>query len=179
MNLRLSYFIVLVVTAVSPAVADVTVIYDSGATHSLAPYLKPLQKKALDTPPKQASIPRLTLDELRNRLPVRSSQLRSGELTSTQLAEDVQARLARSNPRPLFLVGADTRSITWLAQHRERLQELGAAGILVQAETAAEVERVYDVAEGLPITLVSGNGVAEALGIDAYPLLITRDGLSQ
>ena len=42
-----------------------------------------------------------------------------------------------------------------------------------------DVEQVAEVAQGLSITLGSGNDLAVALGIDRYPVLITPDGLRQ
>jgi hypothetical protein len=51
--------------------------------------------------------------------------------------------------------------------------------MLVQAETEADVQQVAKVAQGLSITLGSGNDLAVALGIDRYPVLITPDGLRQ
>ena len=36
--------------------------------------------------------------------------------------------------QPLFLVGADPESLRWLDANRERLKQLNATGMLVQAE---------------------------------------------
>ncbi len=66
-----------------------------------------------------------------------------------------------------------------LASHWNTLKRLGAVGLLIQAETEADVRQVADVAQGLPITLGSGGDLAVALGIDRYPVLITRDGIRQ
>jgi len=51
--------------------------------------------------------------------------------------------------------------------------------MLVQAETEQDVRHVAEISQGLSITLGSGSDVAGALGIDRYPVLITRDGITQ
>ena len=70
-------------------------------------------------------------------------------------------------------------SLQWLAYHRDTLKRLGAVGMLVQADTEADVRRVAEVAQGLSITLGSGSDLAAALGIERYPVLITPDGIRQ
>ena len=87
------------------------------------------------------------------------------------------ARLAQGNPRPFFLIGSDAVSLQWLKHHRDTLQSLGAVGLLVQADTTQDIRRVVALAQGLPMTLGSGDDLARALGIDRYPILITREGI--
>jgi integrating conjugative element protein (TIGR03765 family) len=77
------------------------------------------------------------------------------------------------------LIGSEAVSLQWLAYHRDTLRSLGAVGMLVQADTEADVRRVAEVAQGLSITLGSGSDLAAALGIDRYPVLITPDGIRQ
>ena len=102
-----------------------------------------------------------------------------GDRADSSLNPEVLTRLAQGNPRPFFLIGSDAVSLQWLAYHRDTLRSLGAVGMLVQADTEAEVRRVADVAQGLSITLGSGSDLAAALGIDRYPVLITPDGVRQ
>lgn len=169
----------------SPAQAELTVIYDSGETRPLAPLLRPLLgnrepvlSSDVPVPPAPSTLRAGTAD-VHTLLPVRSPGLSVGESTTSALNPAVLRRLAAINPRPLFLVGADERSLRWLATHRDSLQRLGAVGLLIQAETVADVRRVADVAQGLPMTLASGSDLAAALGIQHYPVLITGDGLQQ
>jgi hypothetical protein len=51
--------------------------------------------------------------------------------------------------------------------------------MLVQAEREADVRRVAERAQGLPITLGSASDIAQALGITRYPVLITANGVEQ
>ncbi|MGH8645542.1 MAG: PFL_4695 family integrating conjugative element protein [Gammaproteobacteria bacterium] len=106
---------------------------------------------------------------LKQHLPIRSPSLTPGPVEARQ----EPTRLIQ----PLFLVGADPESLRWLDAHRERLQQLGAAGMLVQAETEAELKAVTEAAQGLPLIPASGEAFAQPLGLTHYPVLITREGL--
>ena len=170
----------------SSALADLTVIYDSGQTQPLSLLLGPLQ--ADETPstyPAKASDPNLSSKSmlgpaaLSNLLPLRSPGLEVGDTADSPLNPEVLTRLAQGNPRPFFLIGSDAVSLQWLAYQRDTLRRLGAVGMLVQADTEADVRRVADVAQGLSITLGSASDLAAALGIDRYPVLITADGIRQ
>lgn len=112
-------------------------------------------------------------------LPVRSPGLQPGVLADTRLKPQVQARLAQGNPPPFFLVGSDELSLRWLAANAKTLNEIGAVGLLVQADTQEDVRRVAAAARGLSVTPGSGSDLARVLGIRHYPVLITKDGLMQ
>jgi integrating conjugative element protein (TIGR03765 family) len=182
---------VLFVSAIaSPSsLADLTVIYDSGRTKSIAPLLGSLLLDKAQTGDSgnpadstdQNSLTAFALGPgaLSNLLPVRSPGLQVGDLAGTQLKPEVLSRLAQGNPRPFFLIGSDEASLQWLAAHRDTLKTLGAAGMLVQADTEQDVRQVADIALGLSITLSSGSDLARALGVNRYPVLITRDGIMQ
>jgi len=166
------------------ALAQLTVLYDSGQTQPLAPLLEPLLADDISSSePAERTTPNSSPSygpaALRNLLPVRSPGLTVGDIAGSTLHPAVLSRLAQGNPRPFFLIGSDAVSLQWLASHRETLKRLGAVGMLVQAETEADVQQVAKVAQGLSITLGSGNDLAAALGIDRYPVLITPDGLRQ
>ena len=62
---------------------------------------------------------------------------------------------------------------------REELLRLGAVGMLIQAETEADVRRIAALAQGLSITLGSATDIAKVLGIDRYPVLISTKGIEQ
>ena len=166
------------------ALAELTLIYDNGQTRPLVPLLEPLMA---DDAPSSEPAESATLNpsssygpaDLRNLLPVRSPGLTVGDIAGSALRPEVLARLAQGNPRPFFLIGSDAMSLRWLASHRDVLEDLGAVGMLIQAETKKDVRRVAEVAQGLSITLGSGSDLAAALAIDRYPVLITPDGIRQ
>jgi integrating conjugative element protein (TIGR03765 family) len=108
-------------------------------------------------------------EPLKHYLPIRSPSLTPGPAEAR--------RLTTRFLQPLFLVGSDPESLRWLAANRERLTQLHAVGMLVQAETMAEVQAVTAVAQGLPLLPASGEAFAAELRIPHYPVLITREGI--
>jgi len=80
---------------------------------------------------------------------------------------------------PLFLVGQDTASLEWLAQHAQRLQDLGASGLAVEVADDRALRRIQAAAPGLDIWPVSGDDIAERLELQHYPVLITPTSLEQ
>jgi len=80
---------------------------------------------------------------------------------------------------PLFLVGHDAVSLEWLAQHAQRLQDLGASGLAVEVADAQALRRIQAAAPRLDIWPVSGDDIAERLELQHYPVLITSTGLEQ
>ena len=79
--------------------------------------------------------------------------------------------------QPFFLLGTDPLSQRWLAQNRARLLELHAMGLVVEAAGAADYARLQALAGALPLAPVVGTDIAQALGVDHYPVLVTAAGI--
>jgi integrating conjugative element protein (TIGR03765 family) len=165
---------VVAVLALYPAIAGaaLTVIYDSGDTQPIAPFLEAFE--AGDAFPQQSPVvkrPQLGAADPESLLPIQSPGLTPGP---------VQAR-AHDRPfsRPFFLIGSDVRSRQWLQDHRERLKEIGAVGMLVEAETLEDLRVIAELANGLSILPASGSDIAQALGISHYPVLISTHSIEQ
>ena len=163
------------VLAPIPAWPEVTVIYDSGDTRPLAPYLEIIDRTETATNPPSVTgapnRPRLGAADVQVLLPIRSPGLNPGP---------VQARSHdRPFSRPFFLIGSDDRSRQWLVQYRDRLKQIGAVGMLVQAETLEDLRAIARLAGGLPILPASAADIGAALGISHYPVLITPQGIEQ
>ena len=147
------------------------VITDAGG-EPIAPYLERL------APPdgqanRRARAPIALADRaysLKQHLLIRSPSLTPGLVEARQ----TPTRL----PQPVFLVGADPKSLEWLEVNRERLRQLNAIGMLVQAGNESELEAVVAAAQGLPLFPASGEVFAAELPIRHYPVLITREGIS-
>jgi len=158
----------------APALAQaaLTVIHDSGHTRPIAPFLEVFEadEAPLENNPGPAT-PSLGAADPKTWLPIRSPGLTPGP---------VQAR-AHDQPfsRPFFLIGSDTWSKQWLQDHRDRLKAIGAAGMLVQAETVSDLQAIAGLADGLSILPASASDIARALGISHYPVLISRHGIEQ
>jgi len=151
--------------------AELTVIYDSGNTQPLAPFLEVIED--VETP-QQQPVPtnnQLGAADLKNLLPIKSPGLSPG-LIQPQAVK-------RPFTRPFFLIGSDALSRQWLSQHRDRLLEISAVGMLVQAETTADLEAIAKIGQGLQIMPASGSDIARALGIKHYPVLVSKEGIEQ
>ncbi|MEW7982098.1 MAG: integrating conjugative element protein [Candidatus Sedimenticola endophacoides] len=154
------------------AQADLTVIHDSGNTQLIAPFLEVFQTQ--DGLPQQSPVPtkpQLGAADPKAWLPIQSPGLTPGL---------VQAR-AHKRPftRPFFLIGSDSHSRQWLQTHRDRLKEIGAVGMLVQAETMDDLRTIARLADGLSILPASGSDIAKALSVSHYPVLISAHGIEQ
>ncbi|PLX61435.1 integrating conjugative element protein [Sedimenticola selenatireducens] len=154
-----------------PVWAGVTVIYDSGDTRPLTPYLEILERTepATDDPP--INTPRQGAADVQALLPIRSPGLSPGP---------VRARSHhRPFARPFFLIGSDSLSRQWLLQHRDRLKSIGAVGMLVQAETREDLQAIASLSRGLPIMPASAADIATALNLTHYPVLISTQAIEQ
>ena len=156
----------------SLARAELTVIYDSGQTQPIAPYLNVFEPPEASPRPRPTSpMPALGAADPKSWLPIRSPGLTPGR---------VQARKQdRPFARPFFLIGSDPRSRQWLRIHRDRLEAIGAVGMLVQADTLDDLRSIAELASGLSILPASGSDIAKALGISHYPVLISVHGIEQ
>ncbi|MCP5417422.1 MAG: integrating conjugative element protein [Chromatiaceae bacterium] len=164
-----------ILTAPSLASAALTVIYDSGKTQSLAPFLDVFDEEDKEKGPQISPSPpetqALGAADLERLLPIHSAGLTPGRVEPRTLQQPFA--------RPFFLIGSDLFSREWLATHRDRLVEIGAVGMLVEAETLDDLQAIAKIAQGLPILPASANDIAEALDLAHYPVLITKDGIEQ
>ena len=152
--------------------AALIVIYDSGNTQPIAPFLDALESSDI-TAPRRPTIqpPQLGAADLATLLPIRSPGLTPGP---------VQPKTHdRPFARPFFLIGSDALSRQWLLEHRGRLKEIGAVGMLVQADTLDDLQTIAELAAGLSVMPASASDIAKALGISHYPLLITPHGIER
>ncbi len=155
--------------------AGLTVVYDSGATRPLAPFLEAFGEMPPAAPKLPPSAGRLGAADLSRLLPIRTPELTLGPVTPRPLILPNGATL----PRPLFLIGADVQSRRWLRIQRDRLEEIGAVGMLVDAESAADLKAIAAIARGLPILPASATDIVQALGLEHIPVLISRRGIEQ
>ncbi|MEE5086729.1 integrating conjugative element protein [Pseudomonas alliivorans] len=104
-------------------------------------------------------------------LPVRSSHLSPGQITSRALN--------MPGLRPFFLVGEDPQSLAWLRQRAAELHEMGAAGLAVEVADTEALARIRTAGPNLTILPINGNDIATRLQIEHYPVLITATSLEQ
>jgi integrating conjugative element protein (TIGR03765 family) len=158
-----------VAAAVSAQPSPLIVVEDRGGVSAL-PYYRALklQPSPVGRQTPLAPAPGKAISEA-DMLPVRSTRLSPG---------DVERRVIRApGLAPLFLVGADSRSRVWLQQHAVELRDIGAAGLVVNVTSLAELQALRNLAPGLMLSPVSADDLAERLGIRHYPVLITATGI--
>lgn len=144
---------------------ELTVIFDNGRTRPLAELLGPLRSASREAMPRTPDRPHLGAADPEQLLPIRSPGLTPGTI--------VRRKLELPFARPFFLVGSDAWSQRWLARHKQHLMDIGAVGLLVEAATLEDLERMAGIADGLPMTPASGSDIAQALGVHHYPVAIS------
>jgi integrating conjugative element protein (TIGR03765 family) len=103
--------------------------------------------------------------------PVRSAQLTPGA---------VQGRVINApGLQPMFVIGDDELSRSWLIQRHDQLQQMQAVGVVVNVADADRFAEVRSWAKGLEMVPALGDDLASRLGINHYPLLITATAIQQ
>ncbi len=82
-------------------------------------------------------------------------------------------------PSPVFVIGDDRRSVVWLLDHKAQLKKLNAIGIVVSVETETDFKHLQRLAKPLLLMPVSAQQIAERVGVNHYPVLITSTEVSQ
>ena len=150
---------------VSLSGAQLTVIFDNGQGRPLSDFLGPLANAKAEKEPAVVESMSLGAADLETLLPIRSPGLTPGKLSTR----------AHSVPfaRPFFVIGSDEFSKSWLVNHRKTLKQMGAVGMLVEAESVEDLRDIARLAEGLHITPAPGSDIARAIGITHYPFAIS------
>jgi integrating conjugative element protein (TIGR03765 family) len=152
------------------AAAPLIVVEDRGGVSAL-PYYQALNPQDAGSAIPPAPAPRIghPADAEAAMLPIRSTRLSPG---------DEPRRVIRApGLTPLFLIGDDERSRAWLRQRQATLHDLQAVGLVVNVASAEALASLRRLAPALALSPVSGDDLAERLGIRHYPVLITATGI--
>jgi len=150
--------------------AEPTVIHDRGHTRPITDYVF-LPNTALPpiTNPPRVPDPNALMFQV---FPVQSAGLTPGKVSR-------RAVKLPQLPAPLFLIGTDPRSRRWLLQYRDRLQELQAVGLVVEAGSLQKFRALEEIALDLSLTPAPALVLAKQLGLQHYPALISRTLIEQ
>lgn len=151
--------------------AALTVITDTGQTEPIVPYFEPFDAEDAMPEPQAPDKSAIGAADPETWLPIRSPGLTPGPVETRSHQ--------RPFTRPFFLVGSDPRSWRWLKKNRPRLNEIGAVGMLVHAETVGDLQAIIELAGGLPILPASASDIAKALNLTHYPVLISSHAIEQ
>jgi integrating conjugative element protein (TIGR03765 family) len=80
---------------------------------------------------------------------------------------------------PIFLIGDDPRSRTWLHQQLETLRRLRAVGFVVSVTNEEALASLRKAAVDLTLVPSTADDLAQRLDITHYPVLITATGIEQ
>lgn len=146
------------------------VVEDRGGTSAL-PYYETLDSQSLGPaklaiPPSRISTPAEAEAAM---LPVHSTRLSPGD--------EPRRAIRAAGLTPLFLIGDDDRSRTWLRQRQGVLRALRAVGLVVNVASPEALGSLRRIAPGLMLSPVSGDDLAQRLGIRHYPVLITSTAI--
>jgi len=162
-------------SAVTDATAPLVVVEDHGGMSAL-PYYQALSIQApggasAGVPAPQPPMPGSSIDTEARMLPVRSARLSPGNEPSRTIRAP--------GLTPVFLVGDDDRSRTWLREHARALQDMHASGLVVNVASMQALAALRRLAPDLILSPTSGDDLAQRLGIRHYPLLITSTTIEQ
>ncbi len=143
--------------------AEPVVIYNSGHTQPLVHPPSNQQLRAKPSKNHQVNFPRV---------PVVTPTMSPGKISPRSIHHPYLSN-------PIFIVGYDMISLSWLQEHKEKLKQNHAIGIVVNVQTEQQVNQLQQVAGGIQITPVSGTKVAKQLSLAHYPVLISSTLIEQ
>ena len=171
----MKYCLPLFALSITLAWAAPEVIYDSGYTRPLWPYLESVTVKQAATEVVAPSAKGFDRSAL---LPIQTLEMAPAKLSRQALTKELRQQLSHLS-RPLFLLGTDPFSQQWLRQYRSQLLAIGAVGMLVDVTTITDLQRIEALGKGLTIIPASASTLAQTLGLRHYPVLISRQGIEQ
>jgi integrating conjugative element protein (TIGR03765 family) len=104
--------------------------------------------------------------------PIQSTLLTPGDVTARTMN---LPRLVQ----PIFLMGSDNLSQSWLKQNIDKLVALHAIGFLVQANSESDFEMMKELAGDLTLIPMNADAFAKQWNLQHYPVLITAQGVTQ
>lgn len=154
---------ILLVFMVAELKAEPLVIYDSGNTKPLQSFPKTIHYQFAAPENYQAEF---------NGLPVVTSSMSPGRIKTRVINRPFLNQ-------PIFIVGADALSLTWLKEHRQQLKKYNATGIAVNVKTQKELKQLLQASGGLAINPVVGDKISRQLSLKHYPALISATRIEQ
>jgi len=152
--------------------AELIVVDDRGGASALA-YYRSLNLLPDEQPAKAMTLPpvRTTAYSEADMLPVKSPSLSPGAFESrTHNAAGLQ---------PVFLVGDDELSRQWLQRRGDVLREIKAVGWVVNVQRMTALTELRALGAGLEMVPAAADDLAQRLGIEHYPALVTATGIEQ
>jgi integrating conjugative element protein (TIGR03765 family) len=152
-----------------PVHAAKLIVVDDRGGDSALPYYRGLNPQP-SAPANASPIGKLDVSKAQG-LPVRSTRLSPGQ---------VQGRVINApGLTPFFLVGDDEKSRLWLTQHADALRQMQAVGLVVNVASSQRLAAIQNWITGVRIAPTPGDDLAQRLGLEHYPVLITATAIEQ
>lgn len=134
--------------------------YDSLSSESGEKAIKPLPDIQLQKPGEFSAFP------------VVSEKLSPGRVEARTIS-------ASGLVQPIFMIGYDKLSAEWLSKRKNILKQLNAIGLVVNVPSAQAMAELQRIAPDLMLQPIPGDDLAERIGIENYPLLVTQTSIEQ
>lgn len=147
------------------------VVYEGLSTVVATRYYKRMERQ--DTMPSSVEAPEgAGVTSMDQQLPLTSSALKAGRPT---------LQVQEGQVVPLFVMGMDSVSLNWFSEAAQGLAEIGARGVVVQAERRSDWLTLQQQAKqlGIDLMLLSGASLAAGYDIDTYPIVIVSPALAE
>ena len=148
-----------------------TVVYEGRNTIPAHPYYRRLKRK--DAAGTRVAVPDgVGVRPLEQRLPLSSTRLAPGP---------PGVHTAAGLFTPIFVMGMDEASLTWFALAAAGLADIGARGVVVQANRLDHWRALQQQARtiGIELMLMQGDSLAQGYGIRTYPVVLMSPALAQ
>lgn len=96
--------------------------------------------------------------------------------TTLTICKNIQSRKVNIQhlARPMFVIGDNESSATWLAKYKPELEKVRAVGLIVEAKNVGALKRIRDESGNLELYPANGNALSKMFGINCYPVLISK-----
>lgn len=139
--------------------AEPIVLHDSGETHAIAPYMEDLEIGAA---------PEVKVEQT----PPRTPSMSVGKVKTRKIKTPML-------PMPIFLIGTDSVSLKWLQTNKAVLMKMNAVGMIINSKSHNDTAKTLKLGDGLQMTAVSAQGLSRQFQMKHYPVLITKNKISQ
>lgn len=145
--------------------AEPVIIHDSGLTQLMGTQPKTLRYQF--APPTESE----SQGEL-NPFPVSTPSMTPGRVHARRINRPYLNQ-------PIFIVGADPLSITWLIENRAQLKQHHATGIAVNVSHQQALDQLVQASGGLSISPMPGLKISRQLSLQHYPALVSATRIEQ
>ncbi len=152
------------------AFAALTVIGDLGG-ESTAPFFDAINAAHAGEPVATALPPPPVSLSISDMLPVSTPEMSPGTVTARPLN--------LPGMPPIFVLGDDPSSRSWLQLNAAELMRMQATGMIINVQDESGLKSLRQIAPAVEMVPVSGGDLARRLALTHYPALITATGISQ